>query len=182
MNTSSKTYRLTVCAVLIAVGLVLPFVTGQIPAIAKIISPMHIPVFICGLTCGAVPAMVVGFITPLLRGVLFGMPALIPNGTAMAFELAVYGAASGLLYSRLRGGSGSHLVAMISAMVAAMVLGRLVGGAAMAIILGATGAGYTLQMFVAAYFINSAPGALIHLVLVPAVVTALEKAHLSPMG
>lgn len=179
---SNKTYTMTVSAVLIAVGLVLPFVTGQIPAIAKIISPMHIPVYICGLTCGAVPALIVGFILPLLRSLLFGMPRLMPSAVAMAFELAAYGAVSGLLYSRCRRAGGRNFMQIIASMAAAMVIGRIVGGSVMAAIMGFTGAEYSMKMFVAAYFVNSAPGALIHIILVPAVVAALEKASLSPLA
>lgn len=179
MQKNSKTYTLTVTAVLIAVGLVLPFVTGQIPAIAKIISPMHIPAYICGLTCGVIPGIAMGVITPLLRCVLFGMPAL-PSAIPMCFELSVYAAICGFAYPRLRA-VGSHLWAMLGAMAAAMVLGRIVGGAAKALVMGVTGNGYSFGIFFTAYFVNSAPGALIHLVLVPAVVAALEKAKLSPL-
>lgn len=180
MQNRSKTYTLTVSAVLIAVGLVLPFITGQIPAIAKIISPMHIPAYICGLTCGLVPGLIVGMIMPLLRSVMFGMPAL-PTAVPMAFELAVYAAVCALLYPRLRRMNLPHLAAMIAAMIAAMVCGRIVGGAANAVVMGLNGNAYSFKTFVTVYFVNSAPGAVIHLVLVPAVVMALEKAHLSPM-
>lgn len=180
MRKKSSTYTLCVSAVLIAVGLVLPFITGQIPAIAKIISPMHIPAYICGLTCGVVPGLIVGTVTPLLRCLLFGMPAL-PAAIPMVFELSVYAGVCGFAYPRLRRGDGAHFAAIIAAMAAAMVLGRIVGGAAKAVVMGVTGNEYSFKLFFAAYFVNSAPGALIHLVLVPAVVTALERAHMSPL-
>ena len=48
----SKTRRLTTTAMLLALGLVLPFLTGQIPQIGRMLCPMHIPVFLCGLICG----------------------------------------------------------------------------------------------------------------------------------
>ena len=65
----------------------------------------------------------------------------------------------------------------------AMVAGRMVGGAAKALLITAgliPGAPLTFAMFVTAYFVETAVGALVHLIVVPAVVLALEKAHLSP--
>ena len=39
-------------AVFIALGLILPFLTGQIQQIGSMLLPMHIPVLLCGLICG----------------------------------------------------------------------------------------------------------------------------------
>ena len=39
-------------ALFVAIGLVLPFFTGQIPAVGRMLLPMHIPVLLCGLICG----------------------------------------------------------------------------------------------------------------------------------
>ena len=75
----------------LAIALALPFITGQIPEIGAMLCPMHIPALLCGFLCGWPWGAAVGFIAPLLRGALFGMPVLFPTGTAMAFELAVYG-------------------------------------------------------------------------------------------
>lgn len=72
MQKKSSLYRLMLTAILLALGIVLPFLTGQIPAIGQAISPLHIPAFICGLTCGPVWGAALGFILPLLRSVLFG--------------------------------------------------------------------------------------------------------------
>ena len=55
-------------------------------------------------------------------------------------------------------------------------------GAAKAIFLGLNGGSYTFSTFVSAYFVTTAVGAVIHLILVPAVVLALEKARLSPLA
>ena len=59
--------KLSLSAMFIAMGMVLPFLTGQIPQIGGMLLPMHIPVFLCGLICGWPYGAVVGFITPLLR-------------------------------------------------------------------------------------------------------------------
>ena len=95
MKTSTR--KLTLSALFLALGLVLPLITGQIPQIGKMLLPMHIPVLLCGMVCGWPYGLAVGAVMPLLRGLLFGMPVLYPTGIGMAFELAAYGAVIGLL-------------------------------------------------------------------------------------
>ena len=85
----------------LAVGIVLPFFTMQIPSIGNMLLPMHIPVLICGFVCGWPLGLIVGFILPLLRSMLFTMPPMYPTALAMAFELAAYGDLTGLFYNRL---------------------------------------------------------------------------------
>lgn len=74
MNRKSGLYSLLVTAILLAVGIVLPFLTGNVQVLGQAISPLHIPVLICGLTCGWCWGMGLGIVLPLLRSVLFGMP------------------------------------------------------------------------------------------------------------
>lgn len=96
-----NTKKLTLSAIFLALGLVMPFLTMQIPEIGSMMLPMHIPVLICGFVCGWKYGLVVGFIVPLLRSLIFSMPPLIP-AIAMAFELATYGAVAGTLYYTLK--------------------------------------------------------------------------------
>ena len=110
--------RLALSAVLLAIGLVLPFLTGQIPEIGSMLLPLHLPALICGFVCGWGWGMAVGFILPLLRSLLFGMPPMIPTALCMAFELAAYGAAAGVLY-RMKG-------RVYFALIGAMLIGRIV--------------------------------------------------------
>lgn len=174
-------YRMVVTAVLLAVGMVLPFLTGQLQSIGKLISPLHIPAFICGLTCGPWWGAALGLVLPVLRSVVFGMPKLMPTAIAMMFELAAYAAVAGMLYPMmLKALKNKRLAAMLIALVIAMLAGRVAGGVAQAVILGAQGSSYGFGMFVAGYFGSNLVGAAIHLVVVPVVVLALEKAKLSP--
>ena len=96
MNKSTK--MLCYAAMFLALGLILPFFTGQVPQIGNMLLPMHIPVFLCGLICGWQYGLAIGLILPLLRYMLFGMPPLFPVGFAMTFELAAYGAVAGWIY------------------------------------------------------------------------------------
>ena len=183
MNRKSGILRLVITALLLAVGLYLPFLLGQVEVLGQAISPLHIPVLLCGLSCGWGWGAALGAVLPIMRSLLFGMPPM-PTAIPMAFEMAVYGAVTGLLYPVFRKmlSRNSSLPAMLVSMIIAMLLGRIVGGAAKACVMGFQGNSYTFQAFIAAYFTGTAVGAVIHLIVVPAIALALEKAKLSPMA
>ena len=166
---------MTYAALYLGIALVLPFITGQIPEIGAMLCPMHIPVLLCGFLCGWPWGLAVGLIAPPLRSLLFGMPAMIPGGVAMAFELAAYGAVAGWLYRRLPKKPGSVYIALIIAMIA----GRLVWGAARVILAGMTGSSFTWALFLAGAVTNAVPGIILHIVLVPILVIAMNRAGLS---
>lgn len=77
-------YRLSISALCLALCLVLPFLTGQLPQLGNALCPMHIPVMLCGFLCGGPWGAAVGFVAPLLRGALFHAPVPFPTGVAMA--------------------------------------------------------------------------------------------------
>ena len=93
--------KLTLSAMFLALALVMPFLTGQIPQIGAMLCPMHIPVLLCGFFCGGPWGLLVGFVSPVLRSIIFGMPTMFPKAICMAFELATYGLVSGLLHKVL---------------------------------------------------------------------------------
>ena len=173
--TSLQIRKLTYSALFLALAMVLPFLTGQIPQIGSALSPMHIPALLCGFLCGWPWGLAVGLISPLLRSVIFGMPAMFPGAVAMSFELATYGAVSGLLYKILPRRKSSVYITI----VVAMLLGRAVWGIARLILAGLSGQSFTWALFLAGAFTNAFPGIILHLVLVPLLVIVLEKAGLS---
>ncbi len=175
MNTHISLRRLTLSAMLLAVGLLLPFVTGQIQQIGNMLLPMHLPVFIGGMVCGPWWGLVLGFVTPLLRSMLFGMPVLMPMAAGMAFELAAYGFVSGLLRRRLP----KTLPMLFAALVGAMLAGRVVWGLIAPVFYGLAGKGFTLKLFLTSGFVTAVPGIILQLIAVPAIVTALERAKLT---
>ena len=172
---SERIRKLTYAALFLGVAMVLPFITGQIPEIGAMLSPMHIPVLLCGFMCGWPWGMAVGFIAPLLRSVIFGMPAMFPGAAALAFELATYGAVSGLLYRMLPRKKWSIYATLITA----MIVGRVVWGIARWILAGLSGKGFTWAMFLAGGFTNAVPGIILHIVLIPVLVMVLDRAGLS---
>ena len=118
--------KMILSALFLAMALVLPFLTGQIPEVGSMLCPMHIPALLCGFFCGWPWGLMVGIVAPLLRSVTFGMPPMFPVAICMAFELATYGAVSGALYQKLPKKKSNIYVALL----VAMVLGRIVWGAA----------------------------------------------------
>ena len=174
MNMNKKIKKLIYAALCLALCMVLPLLTGQIPQIGKSLSPMHIPVFLCGFLCGWPWGLVVGAIAPLLRSVIFGMPAMFPDAVCMSFELATYGAVAGILYRVLPRKPWSVYVTLIVGMIA----GRLVWGIVKWALLGLSGTQFTIEMFLAGAVINAIPGIILHIVLIPLIVLALNKAGL----
>lgn len=166
--------QLTTSAALLVVALFLPFLTGQIPQIGGMLSPMHIPVLICGMVCGWKYGAMVGFIVPLLRSLIFGMPPLYPTALAMAFELLAYGILAGLFYKFLPKKFGYLYVSLIGAMLG----GRIVWGIARTVMTLLDGTAFTFDAFLAAGFVQAVPGIILHIVVIPPIVYALGKAHL----
>ena len=164
--------RLALSAVLLAIGLVLPFLTGQIPEIGSMLLPLHQPALICGFVCGWQWGLAVGFVLPLLRSVLFGMPPMIPTALCMAFELAAYGAFAGLLYEKLAG----RKFRVTLALVGAMLLGRAVWGVvSFAVYALMMENAFALTAFWLGAFVNAWPGIVLQLILVPLIVKALAR-------
>lgn len=171
--------NMTISAMFIALGIILPFFTGQIPQIGNMLLPMHIPVFLCGLICGWRYGLAVGFVLPLLRYVMFGMPVIYPTGIAMAFELGTYGLVAGMMYN---GSKWRCIVSLYRSIIAAMIIGRVVWGIAEIILLGINGNSFTAEMFIAGAFLNAVPGIVLQLVVIPAVMLALNKTGLVPFN
>ena len=167
--------NLTLSAMFMAIGMVLPFLTGQIPQIGNMLLPMHIPVLLCGLICGWQYGAAVGFVLPLLRSAVFGMPVFFPAATAMAFELMTYGLVVGLLYAISR---WQCVVALYRCLILAMIAGRAVWGIVQFIQVGVFGEGFTLKMFMAGAFLNAIPGIILQLILIPAIMVALDRTGL----
>lgn len=171
MGRNNSVFKMVLAAMFLAMAYVLPFFTGQIPEIGSMLCPMHIPVLLCGFICGWPWGLAVGFVAPLLRSVILGMPPLFPTAVCMAFELATYGAMSGLFYKWLPKKKGFIYVSLISS----MVVGRLVWGFAMLVCTGIKGGSFGAAAFLAGAVTNAIPGIVLQLVVIPVVVMLLER-------
>ena len=170
----STTKNLVLAGLFIALGLVMPFLTGQIPNVGNKLLPMHIPVLLCGFVCGWSYGLIVGFIVPLFRSMIFGMPPMFPTALAMAFELAVYGLVSGLLYKLLP----KKNVFVYASLAISMICGRIIWGIVSFFLYGLNGTAFTWKMFTAGAFINAIPGIIIQLIIIPVIIIVLKRAKL----
>lgn len=173
-TTRQKIYDLVLAAMFLAIGIVLPIFTGQIPQIGRMLLPMHLPVLLCGLICGWQYGGAVGFVLPVLRYAMFGIPPM-PNGLAMAFELAAYGIIVGLVYSRSR---WQCVISLYRALLIAMVGGRLVWAAARVIMTGVAQVPFTWEIFLADAFLSAIPGIILQLIFIPVLMVALDRTGL----
>lgn len=158
-------------ALFLAIAYLLPFLTGQIPEVGSMLSPMHFPALLSGFLCGPLWGLAVGGIAPLFRSLTLGMPVLFPKAVAMALELATYGAVAGALHRVLPKKKGFVYISL----VLSMLVGRGVYGVAMAVLLGLSGGSYTLAAFLASAFTGAIPGIVLQLVLIPPLVMLLER-------
>lgn len=170
----STTRKMVYAGLLLALGLLLPFLTGQIPSIGNKMLPMHIPVLLAGFICGWPYGLFIGFILPLFRSMLFGMPPMFPIAVSMAFELAAYGAVTGILYKMLP----KKNISIYISLVVAMICGRIVWGAVSLVLFGLSGSPFTWEIFMTGAFVNAVPGIIIQIVLIPVIVMALKKGKL----
>lgn len=175
-QTKTHIKNMVLAAMFMALGLVLPFLTGQIPQIGNMMLPMHLPVLLCGLVCGWQYGGIVGFVLPLFRYTLFSMPPM-PAGIAMAFELAAYGAVVGFLYARSR---WQCVIALYRCLIIAMIAGRVVWAAARIIMTGVTSVPFTWEIFLSGAFLTAIPGIILQLIVIPAIMVAMDRTGLVP--
>ena len=177
MNKHNSLLKMIIAALFLALAYVMPFLTGQIPEIGAMLCPLHIPVLLCGYFCGPIWGAVVGFIAPLFRSLTLGMPPLFPTAICMAFELAAYGAVTGLLHKKLP----KRKPMVYASLISAMVVGRLVWGCAMFVALAINGTAFTFAAFIAGAFTNALPGIVVQIILVPILVMVLDKPKITKL-
>ncbi len=173
-NTHKYIKNLVLAAMFLAIGLLLPFLTGQLKNLGSMLLPMHIPVLLCGLICGWQYGAAVGAILPLLRNLLFGMPPM-PGAISMAFELCTYGLVIGLMYGLSK---WKCIISLYRSMIVAMLAGRAVWGIAQYIILGIKGGSFGFEAFMAGAFLNAIPGIILQLIFIPVMMVALDRTGL----
>lgn len=175
MSKTAPSKSICITAVCIALCSIMPLVFHSI-GLGTALSPMHIPVLLCGTLCGGIFGTVCGLTGPILSSILTGMPgpAML---TGMIPELAVYGLATGLLMRFVR--TGRTAADVYISLCAAMVAGRIIGGIAKALFFTG-GEGYSLALWASGYFVSTAPGIVCHLIVVPLLVGVLMRPQLIP--
>jgi len=165
--------KFVITAMCITLCSVLPLILHAVPRAGNVILPMHIPVLLCGLIVGWQFGLLSGLFGPMLSSFTTGMPSPAYTPTMMV-ELAVYGAITGLMIRIMR--TKNKYVNIYVSLVTAMIIGRIIAGMARAFIFAPGSA--TMALWASGYFITGLPGIIIQLILIPAIIVALEKARL----
>lgn len=176
MKNSIYIKKTALSIILLAVGWLLPLITMQVPEIGNMLCPMHIPIFLCGLILGPWYGMALGFITPITRTLIFGMPMLFPTSICMSFELATYGLISGLIYYLFNKVNNKKVYFnLYSTLIIAMVAGRVVYGIARFFTGLFAQNSFTFYLFLTDSVLNAWPGIIIQLLLIPFIVANIRK-------
>lgn len=168
----TKSKRISLCAMCIALCYVLPIAFHTV-GLGNALSPMHIPVLLCGLICGPASGLICGISGPILSSLLSGMPPVMML-FRMVPELLTYGFAGGLMMKVRTGRSWTDVYLSLAV---AMFAGRIVGGIASAVFFTITTGVYSVALWLSSYFIEAVPGIIAHLILIPVLYQALTKAR-----
>ncbi len=167
----NTTLRLVFSALFLALSIILPTVISMgSQRLGQILLPMHIPVMLCGFTCGTPYGLAIGFTSPLLKSILTGLPHM-TSAVSMAFELATYGAVCGILYKAFP----KKMVFVYPNLIISMVLGRIINGVINFLITTSSDNDFVLESFITLTTVNAIPGIVIQLAIIPLVILALRK-------
>ena len=172
----SSVKKVCISAICMALCCVLPTAFHSV-GLGGVFCPMHLPVLLCGLLCGWPYGLVCGVAGPVLSFVASGSPG--PSMmVSMVPELCVYGLVTGLGMKLIH--TGKTVTDVYASMLPAMLLGRIVGGAAQAAFYLSSAKSYSIAIWASAYFVQTAPGTVVQLVVLPALVLVLGRARLIP--
>ena len=163
--------KLVLSALFLSLGIVLPILTGQIKEVGDTLLPMHLPVMLCGLLCGAKYGFAIGLVLPFTRSLIFSMPPMYPNAVYMALELATYGLVIGYFYHKLK---INHFTKVYISLVLAQISGRIIWAIAKTILLGIGGKTFTFEMFLMGGFIDASLGIMLQLLIIPTVMAIIR--------
>ena len=172
----SSIKKACITSVCIALCYVLPMAFHML-GLGGALSPMHIPVLLCGLICGWPYGAFCGIAGPVISSLLSGMPSTLQL-IYMVPELCAYGLFAGLLLRFIK--TGNSIADLYLSMIPAMLLGRIIGGIAQAAFYLSTARGYSIALWAGGYFAGSLPAIIIQLIAVPSLVMVLMKARLLP--
>lgn len=168
MNRKITTKELVLSGLLLASGIILPMIFHMFSLTGPIALPMHIPVLIGGFLLSPQIALALGIITPVISGLLTGMPVMFPMGVIMAVELGFYGLTASLATRKFK-------LSVIPSLIISMTAGRIAAGITVAALVQLFGVKMNPVMFVKGAILTGLPGIIIQLIFIPALVYAIKS-------
>ena len=151
-------------------------------SVGALISPMHLPVFLAGILCGPWLGLICGVVSPTMSFFVSGgvNPRFPDRLIPMIVELAVYGFLSGMLRYVFLKNPKTNKFSSILALVISMVVGRVVSAFVSAIFMTLVTTNElsyfaNLGISMAGKFTSTWVGIIIQLVLIPAILFALQR-------
>lgn len=173
MNKRNYSRRIVIAGLLLAIGVIIPYIFHMSGISGTIFLPMHIPVLLGGFLLPPHLAFTLGVLTPLLNTLISGMPPMFPMAIIMMFELGFYGLITSLLYRKFR-------IPSIISLLISMVVGRIIAGAVvfvMAIVFTESlpPAFLDPMNFIIGGVATGLPGIIIQLVLIPTLIYSIMR-------
>lgn len=156
------TRKIILSGLFLALALVLPLITFQIPIIGEMLTPMHFPIILGSIFIGPIFGLAIGVVAPILRMVIFGMPPM-PLSVMMAFELGAYGLFMGLFVRLFGKIKMKYFLNIVLSLIITIILGRLVFALSAMIFLQNV---QFIEIFVGT-FVTSAIGIGLQMIIIP---------------
>lgn len=163
-----STRNLVLAAFFVALGLLMPFFTAQVPALGARFCPCIFLSFWVGSSWEA-PGSGGGADHSLLRSFCLACRPCFPPRWPWPLNWLPTACSRGALPEDPSSFPGAHL---------GHARGRLVWGVVSLVLYGLTGSAFGWQVFTASAFINPLPGIIFQIVFIPVVVMALRRAGL----
>lgn len=164
---NNKTRELVIGGLLLATGILLPMVFHMFGMTGPIVLPMHIPVLIGGFLLSPILALFLGIITPIISGLLTGMPVMFPMSIIMACELGIYGLVASLATRKLK-------LSPLIALIISMIFGRIAAALAVTVLVQLFGIKMNPIVYIKGAIITGIPGILIQIVIIPSLIYAIN--------
>jgi riboflavin transporter FmnP len=169
----NQTEKIVLSGLFIAIGVILPSLFHA-AGIGQQVSPMHFPALLAGVLLGWKYGLAVGLLTPLLSGLMFGMPPLFPTATVMAMELGTYALVSGIVTEKIKLFKNPiHNIYL--GLLLAMLAGRGVYGLSYALIMGINGQTYGFSLYLNSVLIQTWPGIILQFLIIPPIFVIYQK-------
>ncbi|HEY8362965.1 MAG TPA: ECF transporter S component [Tissierellaceae bacterium] len=168
MSNRNYVRDLVISGLMLALGIIIPYIFHSTGISGAIFLPMHIPVLIGGFLLAPQYALLLGILTPLVNSLVTGMPNLFPISVIMACELGTYGLLASILFFKFK-------FPTVIALILSMLGGRVMAGLAVFIL----AIFFKIQLEPITYVIGAIttgiPGIVIQLILIPVIVHFLAR-------
>lgn len=172
---NEKNRELVTGGLLLALGIIVPIIFHSAGILGQVFLPMHIPVLIGGFLLSPHLALTLGIITPLLSGLLTGMPPIYPMAIIMAFELGTYGIIASLSVRKFK-------ISTIPSLIISMLSGRIAAGLTVFFLVSLFKLKMNPVIFVKGAIVTGIPGIIIQLIIVPVLIYSLNHYYKKPLA